>query len=163
MATLYELEGNWRQVNEMLEDPDMDEQVIWDTLEAIEGEIEAKADGYAKIIRQIEHDADGYDQEIKRMTEQKKTLKNRAASLKQRLQHAMELTGKEKFKTDLFSFGIQNNPPSFKLDAESVYYIPEDFLIYSEPTFDTRKAIQYLKENEADWGHLERGRSLRIR
>ena len=48
---LYELKENWKQVQEMLYEEEIDEQCILDTLESIEGEIEDKADSYAMIIR----------------------------------------------------------------------------------------------------------------
>lgn len=42
----------------------------------------------------------------------------------------MQLTGKTKFKTELFSFGIQKNPPAVVIDNEEdipkEYYIPQD-------------------------------------
>ena len=37
----------------MLEDEEIDEQMILDTLEGLDGEIEIKADNYAKLIRNI--------------------------------------------------------------------------------------------------------------
>lgn len=40
--TLYELTSDWEYVLSRMDDDDVDEQVIMDTLEAIEGEIEAK-------------------------------------------------------------------------------------------------------------------------
>ena len=46
-------------VMDMLEDEEVDEQTIIDTLEALDGEIENKADNYAKIIRSLESDIDG--------------------------------------------------------------------------------------------------------
>ena len=51
MSTLYELTADWLALMEMAEDPDIEEDVFMDTLEGIEGEIEIKADGYAKVIR----------------------------------------------------------------------------------------------------------------
>ena len=51
MSNLYQLTSNYETVLNMLYDEEIDEQMILDTLEAIEGEIEDKADGYAKIIK----------------------------------------------------------------------------------------------------------------
>ena len=162
MSTLYSLTNDWLELLTLLEDG-ADEDVINDTLEGLDYEIEVKAEGYAKLIRQLESDAAGLKSEIQRMSDRKKALENNVKRLKDNLQKAMEITGKEKFKTDLFSFGIQNNPPSFRMDAASVYDIPDEFLIYKEPEIDTVKAKKFLKENKAEWGHLEQGRSLRIR
>ena len=52
MSNLYQLTNNYETVLNMLYDEDVDEQMILDTLESIEGEIEDKADGYAKIIKE---------------------------------------------------------------------------------------------------------------
>ena len=52
MSTLYELTGQYMDLMEMAEEADPD--VLRDTLEGIEGEIEDKADNYAKVIRTLE-------------------------------------------------------------------------------------------------------------
>ena len=44
MSSLYELTDEYKAVEEMLYDPEVDEQTVIDTLEAISGEIEDKAD-----------------------------------------------------------------------------------------------------------------------
>ena len=58
MANLYELTKNYETVLNMLYEEDIDEQMVLDTLESIEGDIEDKADGYAKIIKELLGDAD---------------------------------------------------------------------------------------------------------
>ena len=55
---LYELAEQWDAVFNMMEDGETDEQVIFDTLESIEGEIEDKADNYAKMIRNLQASVD---------------------------------------------------------------------------------------------------------
>lgn len=56
MSNIYELEKlgeNWKQLTDMLYEEDVDEQCILDTLEAIEGEIEDTADGFAMLIKNL--------------------------------------------------------------------------------------------------------------
>ena len=55
---LYELTEQYEMLQEMMYDPEVDEQVLHDTLEAIWGEIEEKADGYAKIIFSMKADVE---------------------------------------------------------------------------------------------------------
>ena len=160
MASLYELKGQYLELLSMMEEG-ADEETIKDTLEGIEGEIEVKADNYARIIRQLESDANGLKTEIERMTDRKKALENHVSYLKNNLQDAMILTGKEKFKTELFSFGIQNNPASVVIDDPTS--IPSQFLIPQEPKVDKKSIKEYLKDNDANWCHLEQSRGLRIR
>ena len=44
MGTIYELTENYEAIEALLCDEEVDEQTVLDTLEAIEGEIEDKAD-----------------------------------------------------------------------------------------------------------------------
>ena len=54
MSTLYELGNEYEQLLMIAEDPDVDPQVLADTMEALEGEIEKKADGCARAFRKCE-------------------------------------------------------------------------------------------------------------
>ena len=67
--SIYELTEDYMNLLAMAEDPDIDEQAFMDTLEGIEGALEDKADGYAKVMKQLEANADGLDAEIKRLQE----------------------------------------------------------------------------------------------
>lgn len=159
--TLYELTGQMMELKDMMEDTTIDQQTIKDTLEGVEMEIEEKADGYAKIMKSIEGDIDILDKEIKRLTDKKKTLKTNVESLKKNLENAMLAVDKRKFKTNLFSFGIQKNPPSVVIDDETK--IPKDFLIEKEPELDRKSLKEWLKDHDVDFAHLVQTESLRIR
>ena len=43
MSSIYELTGEYMELMDMLEDEEVDEQTIIDTLEALDGEIKNKA------------------------------------------------------------------------------------------------------------------------
>ena len=164
MSTLYELTNDWMMLMEMAEDPDIEEDVFIDTLEGIEGEIEVKADGYAKVIWQLEHDAEACAAEAKRFTEKKRFIENKIDRMKKSLQSAMELTGKTKFKTKLFSFNVQNNPASVVVEAD-IKDIPERYLKPVDPTVDKKLLKEDLKAG-VDLGgvaHLVQTRGLRIK
>lgn len=164
MSTLYELTNDWMMLMEMAEDPDIEEDVFMDTLEGIEGEIEIKADGYAKVIRQLEHDAEACGAEAKRFTEKKKFIENKIDRMKKLLQGAMELTGKTKFKTELFSFNVQNNPPSVAVEVD-IDKIPKRYLKPVEPKVDKELMKKDLKAGiDLDGvAHLVQTRGLRIK
>lgn len=164
--TLYELSSEYMELLAMMEDPEVDDDVLADTLEGIGGELELKADNYARMMRQMDADAKAIKAEEERLYIRRKSLENRSAWLKQRLQDVMELTGKTKFKTELFSFGIQKNPPKVVIDNPSLIY--EDYLIEQEPKIDTAAIKKALSDPEeaALWdgiAHLEQSESLRIR
>lgn len=165
MSSLYELTQDFQTVMDMIDDGKTDGETLSNTLDCIDWEIEEKADGYAKVIRNIESDIAGLDTEIKRMQQKKAVLQNGITTMKENLYQAMITTDKRKFKTQLFSFTIQNNGGlrPLKIDS-SVNEIPKEYLILQDP-IPNNDAIRKLLETELpSWAHLEeRGESLRIR
>ena len=74
----------------------------------------------------------------------------------------MILTGKKKFKTNLFSFNIQKNAPSIKILDDTK--ILDEFNIPQPDKIDNQAIIQQIKEGkEFTWAKLEQSESLRIR
>lgn len=162
MNTLYNLNSNWEFVFNMLQDEDADEQMIFDTLESIEGEIEDKADNYAKIIKSFESISNGLKVEEERLNKRRKSYENRVLQLKKNLESVMINTGKTKFKTNLFSFGIQNNPPSVEVENEML--IPKKYYIEQEPKLDKKAILEDLKNGiEVPGAFKKQTESLRIR
>lgn len=158
---LYEITGEILELLMMAEDSDLDQKIIQDTMEGLDFEFEEKAEAYAKIIKTMEMDITGLDAEIQRMTKKKATIKNNIDRLKRSLEGAMIATGKRKFKTPLFGFGIQKNTPSLNVLDESK--IPKEFWIEQQPKLDKKAVIAYVKENKVDWAELSQTESLRIR
>ena len=162
MSNLYELNQNYEKVLNMLYDEDIDEQMVFDTLESIEGEIEDKADGYAKIIKELEAKRDARKVEAKRLTENAKVFDNRVNTLKQNLFNTMKSTGKTKFATNLFSFNIAKNGGKQTLTIDGD--VPKEYTktIIENDTDKIRADLEAGKE--LPFAHLEpRGESLRIK
>lgn len=156
---LYDLTGNWQKVYDM----DLDEETWFDTLTSIDEAIEDKAENIAKLIRSLDADVEAYNNEIKRLSDRKRVAENKIKSVKAYLQSNMEQLGKEKFKTELFSFGIQNNPAGVDITNEQA--IPVEFItVETVKKIDKRGLIQALKDGEDISGaELKQSRSLRIR
>ena len=166
MSSLYELKSEYLQLKEMLEDDSIDEQVILDTMEGIDYEIEIKADNYAKIIRELEGEAETIKKEISRLDDKYSRIKDNVKRLKDNLQQAMIETGKTKFKTDLFSFGIQKNGGRAPLIIEDGKIIPAEYIEKREIELLKKDAIREDLEKGIDLGFAhfgERGESLRIK
>lgn len=163
---LYEITGQFKELLDMAETENIDQEMINDTLESVAFEFEEKADAYAKVMKALEGNVNALDAEIDRLEQKKKTIKNNISSMKYSLERAMTETGKKKFKTTLFSFGMQKNPASVVIDDEGS--IPESFLIAQKPKVDKTGIKNYLKELEeingnCHWAHLHQTESLRIR
>ena len=166
MSSLYELTGQMQALLALMEDPDTDPQIIEDSLEAVSGEIEVKADGYARVMAELEARKAAVKAEKDRLAALESSLGKNIDRMKESLKTSMIATGKTKFKTDLFSFNIQKNPPKVVIDDPS--RIPEGFLIPQPPKVDTASIKESLKSVDAaaSWEgicHLEQGESLRIR
>ena len=164
MSTLFDLTGAWLELYNMADDPDMqDEFETWfDTMEGLEGEIEDKADGYAKVMKDLDGQAAAIKKEEERLAARRKTIENRVEYMKSKLKEMMTVTGKTKFKTNLFSYGIQKNPASVVIDKEAE--IPMGYWIPQQPKLDKKSIGEWLKEgNECSWAHLSQTESLRIR
>ncbi len=162
---IYDLTAEFLQLQEMLEDPETDADQITALMDDLNTEIEKKADGYAKVIRNLEGNLAAVKTEQQKLTEKKNLLESGIKRLKDDLQAVMTATGKRKFKTDLFSFNIQRNggadPVVVDVPTEE---LPDDLVIVSEKP-DLKAIAAYIKETgDITFAHFaERGESLRIK
>ena len=162
LTSLHGLTGAWLELYAMADDPDMDPEVWFDTIEGLEGEIEDKADGYASVRMYLKGDVAALKAEEERIHARRVAVENNIKRMESRLQEMMEQTGKTKFKTLKYSFGIQNNPPSVIIDDESK--IPHKYLIPQEPKIDKTAIKELLKSGiTCEYAHLAQTRCLRIR
>lgn len=165
MASLYELQGEYLQLLNMLEDPEVEEQIVLDTLEGIDYELEIKAENYAKIIKELEGTVEVIKTEQKRLSDKKSKLEANVKRLKDNLQEAMTATGKTKFKTDLFSFSIQKNGGALPVIVDvDTAELPDELVQITEKP-DLKAIAKFLEEHpESKLAHYgERGESLRIK
>ena len=162
MASIYQLTNDWAEVQNLILEGEIDEETLKNTLECIECEFGDKFDAYAKIMKNVSGDNEAIKVEEKRLAEKRKRNDKFIDYLKNNLYEAMKFTGKEKFKTTLFNFTIQKNPPSLKLvdGAE----IPKEYLIEQAPTVDTATIKEEIKAGaKFDFAELIQGESLRIK
>lgn len=165
MPSMYELTADYKTVLDMAFDTEIDPQAITDTLESIAAEIEVKAENTVIIMKELEAEAAKLKAEEQRLNARRKVYENRVANLKQGLFDAMKTTGKEKFKTTLFSFSIAKNggkiPVIVDVDTAD---LPDDLVTITEkPNLDA--IAEFLESNpESTLAHFgERGESLRIK
>ena len=167
--TLYELTQGFQELWEMIDDPEVDDDVIMDTLEGVDGEIEDKADGYAKVIANANALAAGIKAEEARLAARRKSIENRIQRMKQSLKTAMEVTGKTKFKTDLFSFSVAKNGGKAPLIISEEYLTAPEKLplgfqkVKVEPNTDMIRERLDAGDTLEFAKYGERGTSLRIK
>lgn len=158
---LFELTENYVKFFTEFENADEVTKEMQEIADNLNVEIEEKCDNYAKMIRNLEADVEAFKNQEKIFNEKKKTAENKVKWLKKNLQASMELQGRKKVKTDLFSFNIQKNAPSLEITSENniddSYYIVERKL-------DKRALLDDIKEGLiVDGVELKQTESLRIR
>lgn len=136
---IFNLSDDYMQILSMMDDPDLDQQTLKDTMEGIEGAYEDKFDGYAAVIRQLTSYINELEEEKKRIDARKESFENNVKKMKKIMLESMNATGKTKFKTAKNSFWTQKNKASVVIDAKSVWDIPEDFRRYKDPEPDKTK------------------------
>ena len=165
MTSLYELTGQYLELEQMLDNPEVEQDVLGDLIATLGDEIEIKADNYAKIIRNLEGSVTAIKTEQDRLAKKKTSLEAGIKRLKDNLQSTMIATGKRSFKTDLFSFNIQKNGGADPVVLDvAVEFLPDNLVrIKEEP--DMKAISDYIKETgDLSYAHFgERGESLRIK
>ena len=165
MATLHELRGQYLELFRLMEEGDVDAQVLADTIEGLEGEIEEKLQNYVIIINNLDSDIEAFKKEIARMSAQVKTWENHKSWLKGNAFDMMDIMGITKIKTEFNTLSIQNNPKSVVIDELDITKIPERYLKYKEPDIDKKLLKEDIEKGEDLTGiaHIEQTRGLRIR
>ena len=162
--TLYELTAQYQMLAEALMNGD-DTGLVEELFEETNSDIEEKAEGYARIIRNFEAEAAALKAEEKRLADKRKVCENSIDRLKNNLQFAMTCTGKTKFKSGIFSFTIAKNGGKAPLQGiPDVSELPKELQrITIEP--DKEAIRKYIEETgDLSYGFLgDRGESLRIR
>ena len=164
-SNLYELTKDMLLLQDMLTDPDADEQAVKDTLEGIQFEFDKKAEGYGMVIRNLEADMEAHKKEADRHLKIVTQNANAINRLKEALKRAMELTGQTKVNAGLFKFGIAGNGGKLPLIVDGD--VPENFLItrYENDNEKIRKYLDGLENPAAcNWARYgERGSHLTIK
>lgn len=164
MASLYELANEFQQLASMDAGNDEDFAAALDeTLSAQGGQIEEKIEATIIVSRQLEADAETCKAEAKRLNERAAAFQRNADACKERVRLAMENTGKDKIKRQLFTITRVAGRPVCAIDDEKA--LPADYVRVKETRSpDKRALLDALKAGQEIPGcHLATGQaSLRI-
>ena len=155
---LYELSSSYRAIQEM----DLDEETLRDTLDSIVGEAEQKAENIAKWIRNLKGDNTAIQEEETRLKNKRIANENKIKSLGLYLEDFLKTSGLTRIKTELFTISLQNNPPS--VEVYDATLIPPKYLIEQLPVVDKQIIKELLKRGkEIPGATLKQTKGLRIR
>lgn len=159
MATLYELTGTFKRINDT---EGLDEETKADTLDSIDwtDQFEEKVENTVKVIKNKEADKKQLKEEIDRLTARYKSLDNDVVWLKKSMQEAFEITGHEKVKGLLFTVYMGKNQPSVVIDEE---LLPKKYFVQKlTPNKTTIKELLNAGK-KVKGATLQESRSLRIK
>lgn len=165
--TLYDLNVQFCTLLELAEDGDIDPQVIANTLEGLEGDIEAKLDSYGVVVNELLTDIAKIDTEIKRLTEKKRRINTNIDRIKEKIYSTMLIMNKKKIVGERFTWQIQKNGGKTPLVFDThfdVLSLPEDFQQWDVKP--DKEALRNALENGQEFEYVrlgERGESLRLR
>ncbi len=143
--TLYDLTTDYYKLQEMLSDGTIDEQVIKDTLESIDGAIEKKASSVVWVMKNLNAPIKAIDDEIERLKRKKESIKNNTDRLKDYIKYCMESAGIDEIKTDLITLRLQKNNPGVEVTSRDD--VPKEYTHTNIEIFiDKNKALKDLKE-----------------
>lgn len=159
--TLYKMTTEYLELLSLLEDPDVSEETIRDTLTMVLEDIGDKVEDYGKVLKQMEADRDALKAEKMRLAARQQAIENGIERLRDGIKSAMLITNQKKLKTGLFTFGLTTRKKLvLDVDEEAV---PWEFAkVTVKP--DTKKITEAMnKGDDIDWAHFEEAESLTVR
>lgn len=157
---LHEIAKEYREVAALADSDDEGmAQAVIDTLEAVGGAFEEKAQTLVRITLNRQADIDALDNEIKRLQARKQTILNAEASFKEYLRTNMEATGISKISCPLFTITLAKGREVAVIDDAD--QLPDELMrVKTEIAPDKLAIAAKLKAGEEVPGaRLERGQS----
>lgn len=164
-TTAIALAADYAKFQELIEtSDDLTPEMIADTLEGIEGALGDKLDGAFTYVRNLEGLAKTVDEEVKRLTERKRSFENRAKSIRKYVLACLLASGQDSLKTTTNTFTARKGVASVVIDNADL--LPDELVTVQTLVAPDKKAIKEAMENGVDvkGAHIEIGeRSLQVR
>ena len=126
MSSLYNLTKDFLEIANKLDELDLDQETIQDTLESLQMPIEEKAENIIKFTRNLEAMAEARKAEAKRLTEQAGKDLKKAESLLNGLDNALRMMGKTKLTAGVFEIKYKKGSEVVLVDETK---LPENYFI----------------------------------
>ena len=160
---LYQLQENYLNLLDLLEDESIPAEMVRAALKEVEGSIEDKSENVVKLIKSIEADIKALKEEEQKLYNRRKVLESKKDNLKDYLESTLKAIGKQKLKGGIFTLSIQKNAP--RLIIEDYKAIPEEYITTETTTIVFKDEVKEALKNgiEVPGAKLESTESLRIR
>ena len=166
LPALYTVADRYLQDLEKLSDLDLPEEVVRDTIEGLQGDMQEKCTNVAAFIRNTESLADQIKQAEQAMAARRKALESRADRIRQYLLENMQRTGITKIDSPWFKIALANNPPSVVVDDEDTlkFAYPEFVKVVTTESLDKAAIKEAIKAGQiVEGAHLVQSERLSIK
>lgn len=121
MPTLYQIQESYEAFLRDIEEGEIPEEAIRDTLDSLNQEFTEKADNLACAIKNELSIANAIKAEIDQLNERKKRHENTVEKLKNYLMNAMISLNQLKIETPRCKLSVGNNPPRVECEDEKKF------------------------------------------
>lgn len=149
--TLYKLTDKFQELMNLAQEAATEEdvQMFKDTFESLEGTIEDKFEGCAKVLSELEGKAQMLKEEAAKFTVARRTIENNISNLKSYMQNNMEKLKKDKVNTQLFKISINKAGGQRKLHTMDADHLPDELVLIKREA-DTKKIRDLMKANNGN-------------
>ena len=141
MTALYQIANDFAK----LADSGMEPEMIADTLDGIEWELEAKVEQILAVCKNETAYAEALKEESKRLSERAAAAINRVASMKDYVAQSLETAGKKSLKAGIHQVTVR--APSKSVDITDASAIPSEFVEYETTIKPDKLAIKHQLES----------------
>lgn len=127
MNELFSLVGQYQEVYDMLTDPEIDEEVVNDTLEGLMGEIEVHAANFVPMLQRLDMEIDACKKNKDEWTNALNVRKNRKERFSNMIKAAMTALGVSEIDAGDVKFKLLNAGGQLPLIVDENATIPERF------------------------------------
>ena len=138
MTALYHIANDFAK----LTDSGMEPEMIADTLDSIEWELEAKVEQILAVCKNESAHADALREESKRLAERARLSENRVARLKEYIARSLETAGKKSITAGLHEVTVRE--PSRSVEITDSGALPPQFVEYETTIKADKLAIKKL-------------------
>lgn len=162
--SLYHMTAEYRRALAELSDADLPEEVVADTLEALEGELIHKGRAVAAFALNLSAEIDAIKVVEKRISDRRKALERRADNLREYLRSNMEKAGISEIKAidGSFTAKLAKGRPSVVIDDESLFPDDSEFVKWKREVSKTAIADAIKNGQDVPGAHIEVRPSLRL-
>lgn len=172
MSCLYELTGDFYELYNNFEEFEGDEeteQAWFDTLEAIEMQIEDKVENIGKIIKSLSNEVEGHKAAEKEIAARRRAKENCIERLKKYIIESMNAVSLKKVDRPDICVSVRATAASVKIDDEEAFIKwaaaeRDDLLKYAAPTINKTLLKKEIQDGEEYEGvRLEQGQTVIIK